>query len=327
MKKIFVLLSLLAVSTFAQTGSRFCDYDSTNTLSDKDVFLMSLYDYGTNQMCAGTRWINFGDFRNAMGGDYMLRSVYDVGDNGIVDNAEAVVNGVYTTGNQTIGGIKTFSSTIVGNISGNAGTVTNGVYTTGNQTIGGTKTITGTFSFDDGLGILQIPHWNGITPSGEAGEIWINPFTGKVYYNWKLAPFGSDSIGVIATTNQKNTFLKNQTFNGDVQINNNLNIDGNLYIEDNIISTNNIQITNGGTLIDIKKSPNYINLLGGDVGIGINTPQERLHITWALGVDAGFFRGTTDTDITGTFSRSPNGTKWYQWINDAGVVQTSTTHP
>lgn len=57
----------------------------------------------------------------------------------ISGNAGTVTNGVYTTGNQTIGGTKTFSSTIVGNlqgnvtgdVSGNAGTVTNGVVTTG----------------------------------------------------------------------------------------------------------------------------------------------------------------------------------------------------
>ena len=44
-------------------------------------------------------------------------------------NAATVTNGVYTTGDQTIGGTKTFSSTIVGSINGNAATVTNGVYT------------------------------------------------------------------------------------------------------------------------------------------------------------------------------------------------------
>jgi hypothetical protein len=38
---------------------------------------------------------------------------------------------VKLTGDQTIGGTKTFSSTITGSISGNAGTVTNGVVTTG----------------------------------------------------------------------------------------------------------------------------------------------------------------------------------------------------
>ncbi len=102
-------------------------------------------------------------------------------------NAGTVTNGVYTTGNQTIGGTKTFSSPIAGSItgnagtatalqtartiggvsfdgtaninlpgvniagnqntSGNAGTVTNGVYTTGTQTITGNKTFSGTATF------------------------------------------------------------------------------------------------------------------------------------------------------------------------------------
>jgi hypothetical protein len=45
-------------------------------------------------------------------------------------HADYVVNGVYTVGDQTIGGIKTFAQTIQGNLNGNAATVTNGVYTT-----------------------------------------------------------------------------------------------------------------------------------------------------------------------------------------------------
>jgi len=64
----------------------------------------------------------------------------------ITGNAGTVTNGVYTTGDQTIGGTKTFSSTISGSINGNAATVTNGVYTTGDQTIGGTKTFSSTIS-------------------------------------------------------------------------------------------------------------------------------------------------------------------------------------
>ena len=56
-------------------------------------------------------------------------------------NAKAADNAVVKlTGNQTIAGTKTFSSTIAGSINGNAATVTNGVYTTGSQTINGTKT-------------------------------------------------------------------------------------------------------------------------------------------------------------------------------------------
>jgi len=58
--------------------------------------------------------------------------------------------GLISTGVQTIGGTKTFTSDIYGNLvgdaTGNAGTVTNGVYTSTNQTIGGTKTFSSTIS-------------------------------------------------------------------------------------------------------------------------------------------------------------------------------------
>jgi hypothetical protein len=72
----------------------------------------------------------------------------------ISGNAGSVNNGVYTTGAQTIAGVKTFSSQIQGSISGTAGSVNNGVYTIGDQTIGGTKTfsnqITGSISGNAG---------------------------------------------------------------------------------------------------------------------------------------------------------------------------------
>ena len=59
----------------------------------------------------------------------------DITDSTNVKNAGAVMN----SGNETINGEKTFSSTIAGNINGNAASVTNGVYTNQNsQTINGT---------------------------------------------------------------------------------------------------------------------------------------------------------------------------------------------
>jgi hypothetical protein len=90
------------------------------------------------------------------------------------DLLDATVN---VTGNQTIAGVKTFSSTIVGSISGdcdgNAGTVTGGVYTSGNQTVAGVKTFSSTIvgSIDSiretgtGAGtvrkkIIEIGDWN-----------------------------------------------------------------------------------------------------------------------------------------------------------------------
>lgn len=56
------------------------------------------------------------------------------GAGGTATTIEAIAGkGAYValTGNQTIAGTKTFSSTITGSVSGNAGTVTNGVYTNG----------------------------------------------------------------------------------------------------------------------------------------------------------------------------------------------------
>jgi hypothetical protein len=59
-------------------------------------------------------------------------------------NAATVTNGVYLVGDQTIAVRRTFSSTVNASITGNAGSVANGVYVTGNQTIGGVKTFSST---------------------------------------------------------------------------------------------------------------------------------------------------------------------------------------
>ena len=85
---------------------------------------------------------------------------------------------VKLTGDQTVGGTKTFSSTVTGSISGNAGTVTNGVYTTGDQTIGGTKTfsstITGSISGNAGTAT------NGVVTTGSyADPTWITSIAGS----------------------------------------------------------------------------------------------------------------------------------------------------
>lgn len=94
-----------------------------------------------------------------------LSSLYAInisGNAATATNASTVTNGVYTVGDQTIAGVKTFSSTIQGNISGNAGTVTNGVYTTGDQTINGVKTFNSNTIFNGNLGL-------GVTPSAWGG--------------------------------------------------------------------------------------------------------------------------------------------------------------
>ena len=59
-----------------------------------------------------------------------IEALADVTDATNVAAAGAVMN----TGDETIAGAKTFSSTIVGDISGNAATVTNGIYTSSSVT-------------------------------------------------------------------------------------------------------------------------------------------------------------------------------------------------
>jgi hypothetical protein len=66
---------------------------------------------------------------------------------------------------------------------------------------------------------------------------------------------------------------------------------------------------------------------GGKVGFGTSAPSEQLEVYWDTNVNAGFFRGTTDTNITGTFMRDADGVLWYTWVNTSGVFQSSTTKP
>lgn len=136
----------------------------------------------------------------------------------------AANNSVQLTGNQTIDGVKTFSSTISGSITGNAATVTNGVYTTGDQTIGGIKTFSSTVtsggfktpdSFGGGNGVftgnadaanstqanLQIKSWFGIgfSPSISGQPVpqnenatWIDVRTGNFSTRGNVTAYASD---------------------------------------------------------------------------------------------------------------------------------------
>jgi hypothetical protein len=94
-----------------------------------NAILMNGTSTNTNAAVRSDRTISTGDGLSG-GGNLTANRTLTVDSNTVIR----------TTGNQTLGGTKTFSSLIVGSINGNAATVTNGVYTTGNQTIGGIKT-------------------------------------------------------------------------------------------------------------------------------------------------------------------------------------------
>ena len=112
-------------------------------------------------------------------------------------NAATVTNGVYTTGAQTIAGVKTFSSTISGSIDGNAATVTNGVYTTGVQTVGGAKT----FSSAVTVGTYTLP-----TGAGTQGQVLKYPSSGSTLA-WGSSGSGGTSIDSTTDVSMNNLWV------------------------------------------------------------------------------------------------------------------------
>ena len=133
----------------------------------------------------------------------------------------------------------TFSSPIVGDISGNASTVTNGVYTTGDQTIAGTKTFTtgittgrlrgdtlvltaGTYD------ALDVSSYSVVRLDPSSGDIVINGLvggiTGQMVRFIKVGNTGANSVtfthsssAAIAAGSQK-LFMKDGTSNDDTPI-------------------------------------------------------------------------------------------------------------
>lgn len=113
---------------------------------------------------------------------------------------------VRTTGAQTVAGVKTFSSTIGGSISGNAATVTNGVYTAGAQTIGGVKTFSSTISGS--------VNGNSATATSLANSRTL-AITGDL--SWSVTFDGSGNVtsaGTLATVNTSVGTYNNVTVNG-----------------------------------------------------------------------------------------------------------------
>lgn len=100
---------------------------------------------------------------------------------------------VSTSGNQTIGGTKTFSETITGSISGNAGTVTNGVYTTG----AGTVYLAPTGSAD---GLTSFPTLNQST-TGNAGTVTNGVYTTGSYSDPSWLAISKAKVGLSAVLN------------------------------------------------------------------------------------------------------------------------------
>jgi hypothetical protein len=76
------------------------------------------------------------------------------------------------------------------------------------------------------------------------------------------------------------------------------------------------------------RSDAVVVLKNGNTGIGTATPDEKLEVEFSSSeVDIELGQGTTDSDVTFLTLRSPNGTKYYITVSDAGVFTSSTTKP
>ena len=96
--------------------------------------------------------------------------------------------------------------------------------------------------------------------------------------------------------------------------------------------TGNRVMTSGKTELNALSHNNIyqggLSVMGGNVGIGTTSPDEKFEVEWiADGTDVEIGRGTTDIDVTFLTLRSPNGTKYYITVSDAGALSASTTKP
>jgi hypothetical protein len=100
----------------------------------------------------------------------------------VTGNAGTVTNGVYTTGDQTIGGNKTFSNTIIGNISGSAASVTGSVAAsqiTGQLSTSNIPPLSGTYLLKDGSNATSTAPW-GISITGSAASVTGSVAAGQI---------------------------------------------------------------------------------------------------------------------------------------------------
>lgn len=208
-----------------------------------------------------------------------LSSLYAInisGNAATATNASTVTNGVYTVGDQTIAGVKTFSSTIQGSISGNAGTVTNGVYTTGDQTINGVKTFNSNTIFNGNLGL-------GVTPSA-----WFSTYKAlQVSTNGSLA------------TNTDFFAVSNNTF---------VNAAGNdIYLTTGFAGRYRHVASNGahqwftapsGTAGSTISFTQAMTLdANGNLGIGTSSPSNQLDISKSTDPSASFYRTSNSPGV------------------------------
>jgi uncharacterized protein (TIGR02145 family) len=187
----------------------------------------------------------------------------------ITGNAGTVTNGVYTVGDQTIAGVKTFSSTIAGSITGNAATVTTNANLTGV-----------------------------VTSVGNATSIANGVITNAMLANGAVANLSGINTGDNAVNTLYSGLISNATHTGDVTGSTALTI------AENAVTTSKIadaQITNAkiaaGAITDVKITDVAATKITGTVAVA--NGGNGLTSTPANGqIDIGNGAGFTRTTLT-----------------------------
>ena len=133
---------------------------------------------------------------------------------------------------------------MTGNITGNADTVTNGVYTTGDQTINGSKTFTDIINISNHI----IPTGDNLYDLGSSTKtfrhIYVGP--GSLYVNGKQVITDDSDTITISTTPDQNLSLKT-TGTGDLE----LNAGGVIQVKKNMLIGDGQKITSEGSTLGI----------------------------------------------------------------------------
>ena len=157
---------------------------------------------------------------------------------------------VKLTGDQTVEGTKTFSSTITGSVSGNAGTVTNGVYTSGSYADPSWIT-----SLDDGKVLPSM--------TGNTGKYLTTDGTNSSWSTVDALPSQTGNSGKYLTTNGSTASWAtlnvdpNTTTKGLYEMANTISANYSISSGNNAVSAGSITIASGVT-VTVPSGSNWV---------------------------------------------------------------------
>ena len=204
--------------------------------------------------------------------------------------------------------------------------------------IAGTGTISSTGTTVTGTGTAfttELVVGTEITADGETRTVTVISSETQIQVNFAWTSDLTNQAFTIPGTEVTGT---DTTFQSELAVNDTLFVDG-VSKQITAINSDTSLTVNSAYLGFFSTSPfaytnaaaqsatGFIVTVDGKVGIGTATPDEKFEIEFAPGVDIEIGRGTTDPDVTFIALRSPNGTKYYVTVDDAGNLTASTVKP